>query len=130
MERQLAARAGERRRAELVEDDGLETSELGGERAGLADAGLLLEPGDEVDGVDVAATGTVRTTLEAIALARWVLPVPVTLTSTTLRRPGWNEPLWSERTSPSLIGVPSNTNAPISLTCATPSRRAHVEFIS
>ena len=31
--------------------------ELGGERAGLADARLLLEPGDQVDGVEVAAAG-------------------------------------------------------------------------
>jgi hypothetical protein len=33
-----------------------------------------------------------------------------------LRRPGRNEPPWSARTSPSLIGVPSNPNASMSFT--------------
>ena len=58
MEQQLAARARERQIAEFVEDDEIEPGELGGECAGLANAGLLLEPGDEIDGVEVASTGT------------------------------------------------------------------------
>jgi hypothetical protein len=58
MEQQLAARARERQTAEFVEDDEIEPGELGGECAGLANAGLLLEPGDQIDGVEVAATGT------------------------------------------------------------------------
>ena len=58
MEQQLAARAGERQIVELVEDDELETGKLGGEHAGLANAGLFLEPGDKVDGVELAATCT------------------------------------------------------------------------
>ena len=58
MEQKLTTRLRERQIAEFVEDDEIEPGELGGECAGLANAGLLLEPGDEIDGVEVASTGT------------------------------------------------------------------------
>ena len=44
MEEKLAAGAGERQVAEFVEHHEVHTGELGGERAGLADAALLLQP--------------------------------------------------------------------------------------
>ena len=58
MEQQLAAWAGERQVSKFIEDDEFEAGELSRQRASLADAGLLLEPGDQIDGVEVAATGT------------------------------------------------------------------------
>jgi len=57
MEQQLPARAGERQVAQFVEDHDVEPAELGGHGAGLADTGLFLEAGDEVDGVEVAPAG-------------------------------------------------------------------------
>ena len=46
--------------------------------------------------------------LRAMAMARWVLPVPVPPTSTTLRCWARKSPPARSRTSVSLIGVPSN----------------------
>ena len=57
MEQQPPARAGERQVAQFVEDHDVEPAELGGHGAGLADTGLFLEAGDEVDGVEVAPAG-------------------------------------------------------------------------
>lgn len=58
-------------------------------------------------------------TWAVIAVARWVLPVPVPPTRTMLRRPSRNDPLCSDRTSPSLIGVPSKAKVAISFTAGS-----------
>jgi hypothetical protein len=51
----------------------------------------------------------------AIAMARWLLPVPVPPISTALRCWARKAPVASSRTSASLIGVPSNWKSSISL---------------
>ena len=47
VEQQLSARSGERQVAQFVEDHDVKPAELGGHGTGLADASLLLEPGDQ-----------------------------------------------------------------------------------
>jgi hypothetical protein len=51
----------------------------------------------------------------AMAIARWVLPVPVPPTRTTLRSWARNPPPARSCTSVALIGVPSKVNSPRSL---------------
>lgn len=54
----MATRTGERQIAKLVEDHELVAAQLGRERAGLADPRLILELRHQIDGVEVATTGT------------------------------------------------------------------------
>src|ERR1700736_6222421 len=51
----------------------------------------------------------------AMAMARWLLPVPVPPISTALRCSAMNLPLARSRTSASLIGVPVKSNSSMSL---------------
>src|ERR1051326_2182268 len=51
----------------------------------------------------------------AMAIARWLLPVPVPPTSTALRWLARKVPAARSRTSPSLMGVPANSNSASSL---------------
>ena len=55
---QLAARAGEGQVAELIQYDKIEARELGRKSTGLAEATFLLDPVYQIDGVEVAASGT------------------------------------------------------------------------
>jgi hypothetical protein len=53
-EQKLPAGSGERQIAHFIEHHEIEPAELGGDGAGLPDAGFFLEPGDEIDRVEVA----------------------------------------------------------------------------
>jgi hypothetical protein len=64
--------------------------------------GLDLEPVDEIDHVVEPAAGADRMQLLAMAIARWVLPVPVPPTGTALRCWAMNPPLASSLTRVSL----------------------------
>ena len=57
VEQQLASGTGERQIAQFIEHDEFDAAELGRKCAGLADARLILKPRDQIDGVEVAATG-------------------------------------------------------------------------
>src|SRR3954453_232922 len=57
--------------------------------------------------------------LRAMAIARWLLPVPVPPTSTALRFSTRNAPVARSRTRPSLTGVPAKSNWPRSLASGT-----------
>ena len=67
MEQQLAAGAGERQVAELVEHDELEPGELGSQGPDLADPGLLLKP--------VHKYGRRRSTCSSVSQNRSLIPV-------------------------------------------------------
>ena len=71
----------ERQIAEFVENDEVQSSELIGDPTLPSVTGLDLEPIDEIDHVIESATGAGL----AMAMAKWVLPVPVPPTSTALR---------------------------------------------
>src|SRR3984893_16231094 len=115
VEQELAARLGEGKIAQLVENDEVHAGQMLGEPALSSVAGLGLEPVDEIDDVVEAAAGTSRIQLLAIAMARWVLPVPVPPTRTTLRCWAMKPPPARSLTRVWLIGVPSNWKSAISL---------------
>ena len=59
VEQELPAGSGERQITQFIEHHEIESAELGGDGSGFADTRLFLEPGDEIDRVEVAPTGTV-----------------------------------------------------------------------
>jgi hypothetical protein len=69
---------GEGQIAELIEDHEVDPGQLISNPALPPIAGLSLETIDEIDDVVEAAAVPERMQLLAIAMARWVLPVPVT----------------------------------------------------
>jgi hypothetical protein len=77
VEQELAAGLGEGQIADLVEDDGVHAGQMFGEPTLPAVASLGLEPVDEINHVVESATDPERMQLLAMAMARWVLPVPV-----------------------------------------------------
>lgn len=58
MEQELPTGSGERQIAQLVEYHEVEPAELGSDGASLPDASFFLEPGDEIDHVEVTPAGT------------------------------------------------------------------------
>ena len=70
MEEALAAGLGEGQIAQLVEDDEIQARELGGQSAGAALAGFLLEPVHQIDGVEVAAAPSRATSSSKASGAR------------------------------------------------------------
>jgi len=85
VKQELATRLRERQVAEFVEHHEVEPSETIGDVALTAGPCLGFEPVDEVDDVVNRARAPSRMQARAMAMARWVLPVPVPPTSTTLR---------------------------------------------
>jgi hypothetical protein len=73
----------------------IHAGQMFGEPAPTSIAGLDLEPVDQIDDVVKATAGAPRMQRRAIAMARWVLPVPVPPTSTALRC--WASELVSDR---------------------------------
>jgi hypothetical protein len=119
MEQQLAAGLGEREIAEFVEDDEVHAGEIIGDAALPPGAGFGFEPVDEIDGGEEPATGAgadavARDGDGAMAMARWLLPVPVPPMSTALRCSVRKAPPARLRTSASLIGVSLKTKSSIS----------------
>jgi hypothetical protein len=85
VEQQLAAGLGEGQIAEFVEDDEVQRGS-GSRPCGLpAGAGLGLEPLTRSTTLKKRPRAPARMQARAMAMARWVLPVPVPPTSTTLR---------------------------------------------
>ena len=101
MEQELAAGLGEGQIAEFVEDDEVHAGQMFGEPTLQAVASLGLEPVDEIHHVVEPATDPERMQLLAMAMARWVLPVPVPPTSTALRC--WAEVTTGEITHERLV---------------------------
>ena len=101
--------------AEFIKNDEVQSGQLIGETALPPVAALGLEPIDEIDHVINRPREPERMQLLAMAMAKWVLPVPVPPTSTTLRCWAMKPPPASSFTSVSLIGVPSNWKSSRSL---------------
>jgi hypothetical protein len=76
VEQQLPAGLSEGEIAQLIEDDEVEAREIVGNAPLPSGAGLGLELIDEIDGREEAPTRPARMQLRAMAIARWVLPVP------------------------------------------------------
>jgi len=85
IERKLSAGLGKGQISEFVQNDEVHLGQMLGEPPLRPVAGLDFEAVDKVDQVVEAPTAPDRMRLLAIAMARWVLPVPVPPTSTTLR---------------------------------------------
>ena len=85
MEQKLAAGLGEGQISEFVQDDEVHPGQMLGKPALTSVAGLGLEAVDEVDHIVEAAAGAAADAASCDGMARWVLPVPVPPTRTTLR---------------------------------------------
>ncbi len=115
MEEELAAGLRERQIAEFVEDDEIDAGEPVGDAALAAALDLGLELVDQVDDIEEARLVTGLMQLRAMAMAMWLLPVPVPPIRMTLRWLSRNAPSARSRTSCSLIGVPSKMKSASSL---------------
>jgi hypothetical protein len=102
MERQLPAGLGERKIAEFIEDDDVEASKIVGDALLSSGSTFGLELIDEIDGGEEPRA---RTSADAAARWRCVLPAPVPLAKTTLRCWTMKPPPAKSRTIASSIGV-------------------------
>ena len=105
MEEKLSTRLSERKVAELVEDDEVQPGEVIGDAAlapGVLSASSRLT---RSTAVNKRPRGPARMQFLAMAIAGWVLPVPVPPISTALRCWAMKAPQARSRTSASLIGV-------------------------
>ena len=73
----MPAGLGEGQIAEFVEDDEVEAGEIVGDASLASGSAFGLELIDEIDGGEEAPRDPDRMQLRAMAMARWVLPVPV-----------------------------------------------------
>jgi hypothetical protein len=90
----------------LVLNDEAETGRIIGEAPLPTLTGFAFKPIDEITRLKNLPRVPFRMRARAIAMARWLLPVPVPSMSETLRCPATNAPPARSRMSVSLTGVP------------------------
>jgi hypothetical protein len=115
MEKQLAAGLGEGEIAEFVEDDEVEAGQMIGDgacRPARASASSWLTRSTVVK---KRPRDPARMQFRAMAMARWVLPVPVPPISTALRCWAGKAPEARSRTRASLMGVSLKAKSSTSL---------------
>ena len=114
VKQQLSAGLTERQIAEFVDDDEIVAQQLLGQAAAAAGrpCSSWLTRSTRLKNRPLAR---VRMTVEATAMHRWVLPVPVPPMKIALRLASRKVPVASSRTCPSSTGVSAKTNLSRSL---------------
>ena len=100
VEQHLPAADREWQVAHLVENDEIDADQLVGEFSGLAGPRFGLELVDQIDGGEERTRAPLRTQSAPMAMAMWLLPVPVPPIRTALRWAARKSPSCSSRTSP------------------------------
>ena len=110
------------RLADLVEDDEVDAGQVVRHASGPAGTRFGLQAVDQIDDVEEATAGAVADAGTRDGDGRWVLPVPVPPTRTTLRWWARKPPPARSRTRVSLIGVVSKAKSSISLASGSLAR--------